>query len=71
MVGPAFKTMKNEFVVWKEAISAKRYDLHDENQHDEPEGTFTQRNMNRSQESWVKTFMQDVMDEKGQVLLTT
>ena len=24
--------------------------------------------MNRSQQSWVKTFMQDVMDEKGQVL---
>ena len=24
--------------------------------------------MNRSQESWVKTFMQHVMDEKGQVL---
>ena len=23
---------------------------------------------NRSQQSWVKTFMQDVMDEKGQVL---
>ncbi len=24
--------------------------------------------MNRSQQTWVKTFMQDVMDEKGQVL---
>ena len=24
--------------------------------------------MNRSHQSWVKTFMQDVMDEKGQVL---
>jgi hypothetical protein len=24
--------------------------------------------MKRSQQSWVKTFMQDVMDEKGQVL---
>jgi hypothetical protein len=63
MVGPAFKTMKSEFVAWQEAISAKKYDL-----HDEPEGAFTQRNMNRSQQSWVKTFMQDVMDEKGQVL---
>ena len=63
MVGPAFKTMKSEFVVWQETISAKKYDL-----HDEPEGAFTQRNMNRSQQSWVKTFMQDVMDEKGQVL---
>ena len=68
MVGPAFKTMKSEFVAWQEAISAKRYDLHDEKQHDKPEGAFTQRNMNRSQQSWVKTFMQDVMDEMGQVL---
>jgi hypothetical protein len=24
--------------------------------------------MNRSQQTWVKTFMQDVMDEMGQVL---
>jgi hypothetical protein len=24
--------------------------------------------MNSSQQTWVKTFMQDVMDEKGQVL---
>ena len=24
--------------------------------------------MKRSQQSWVKTFMQDVMDEKGQAL---
>ena len=56
MVGPAFKTLKSEFVAWQE-------DLHDEKQHDQPEGVFTQRNMNRSQQSWVKTFMQDVMDE--------
>jgi hypothetical protein len=60
--------MKSEFVDWQEAISAKKYDLHDENQHDQPEGVFTQRNMNRSQQSWVKTFIQDVMDEKGQSL---
>jgi hypothetical protein len=68
MVGPAFKTIKSEFVDWQEAISAKKYDLHDEKQHDQPEGAFTQRNMNRSQQSWVKTFMQDVMDEKAQDL---
>ncbi len=68
MAGPAFKTMKSEFVTWQEAISAKKYDLYDENQRDQPEGAFTQRNMNRSQQSWVKTFMQDAMDEKGQAL---
>ncbi len=68
MVGPAFKTMKSEFVAWQETISAKKYDLNDEKQHDQPEGAFTQRNMNRSKQSWVKTFMQDVMDEQGQVL---
>ena len=32
------------------------------------EGAFTERDMNRSQQSWVKTFIQDVMDEKGHVL---
>ncbi len=68
MVGPAFKTMKSEFVAWQEAIRAKKYGLHDEKKHDQPEGAFTQPNMNRSQQTWVKTFMQDVMDEKGQVL---
>jgi hypothetical protein len=46
----------------------KKYDLHYEKQDEQPEGVFTQQNMNRSQQSWVKTFMQDVMDEKGQVL---
>ena len=52
MVGPAFKTMKSEFVAWQEAIMQiiQKYDL-----HDEPEGAFSQRNMNRSQQSWVKT----------------
>ncbi len=39
-----------------------------ENQYDQPEGSFTEGDMNRSQQTWVKTFMQDVMDEKGQVL---
>jgi hypothetical protein len=64
----SFKTMKSEFVAWQETISAKKYDLHDEKQYDKSEGVFTQANMNRSQQSWVKTFMQDVMDEQGQVL---
>ncbi len=41
MVGPTFKTMKSEFVVCQEAISAKKYDLHYEKKHDQPEGTFT------------------------------
>jgi hypothetical protein len=75
MVGPDFKTMKSEFVAWQETICAKKYDLHDERndlfvekQHDQPEGAFTHRNMNRSHQSWVKTFMQDVMNEKGQVV---
>ena len=48
-VGPAFKTMKSEFVAWQEAIRAKKYDLYDEKQHDQPEGAFTERDMNRSQ----------------------
>jgi hypothetical protein len=43
-------------------------DLLIKKQHDQPEGAFTERNMNRSQQTWVKTFIQDVMDEKGQVL---
>jgi len=68
MVGPSFKTMKSEFVACQETISAKKYDLHDEKQYDQPEGGFTERNMNRSHQTWVKTFMEDVRDEKGQVL---
>ena len=67
-VGPAFKTMKREFVAWQEEIRTKMYDLHDEHQHDQPEGSFTERNMNRSHQTWVTTFMQDDMDEKGRVL---
>ncbi len=54
MVGPAFKTMKSAFVTWEEAISVRKY-LYNEKQHDQPEGAFTQQNMNRSQQSWVKT----------------
>ena len=46
----------------------KKYDQDDEKHHDQPEGALTERNMNRSQQSWVKTFIKDVMDEKGQVL---
>ncbi len=57
MVGPAFKTMKSEFVTCQETIRAKKYDLHDERQHDQPEGALSERNMNRSQQTWVKTFM--------------
>jgi hypothetical protein len=45
--------MKSELVAWQEGIRAKKYDLHDEKQHDQPEGAFTERNMNRSQQSWV------------------
>ena len=40
MVGPAFKTMKSECVAWQEAIGAKKYDLHDEKQHDHVEKLF-------------------------------
>ena len=68
MVGSVFKTIKSEFVVWEEEIRGKKCDLCDKKHHDQPEGVFTERNMNRSQQDWVKTFMQDVMDENGQVL---
>jgi hypothetical protein len=57
MVGPVLKTMKSEFVAWQETIRAKKYDLHDEKHHDQPEGALTERNMIRSQQTWVKTFM--------------
>ena len=69
MVGPAFKTMKSEFVAWQEAIRAKKvWSAWCKTAWPTPEGDFTERNMNSSQQTWVKTFMQDVMDEKGQVL---
>ncbi len=57
MVVPLWKTIKSEFVAWQETIRAKKYDLHDEKQHDQPEGALTERNMNRSKQTWVKTFM--------------
>ena len=60
MVGPSFKDMKREFVTWREVIHAKKYDLYDDKKYDQPEGAFTERNMNRSQENRVKTFMEDV-----------
>ncbi len=41
MVGPAFKTMNSENVAWQEDIRVKRYDLHNEKHHDQPEGAFT------------------------------
>jgi hypothetical protein len=56
MVGPPFKTMESEFVAWQQSIRVKQYDLCDEKKYDQPEGVFTERNMNRSQETWVKTF---------------
>ena len=65
LVGPDFKDVKSEFVDCQEAIRAKKYDLCDEKNHDQPEGVFPERNMNRSHQSWVKTFMEDVMDDKG------
>jgi len=49
MFGPVFKTMKSESVTWQEVIRAKKYDLYDENHHEQLEGAFTERNMNRSQ----------------------
>jgi hypothetical protein len=58
-------------LAWREANSAKKYDLHDEKQHDQHEGAFRHRNMKRSQQTWVKMFMEDVMDEKGQVLFVS
>jgi hypothetical protein len=36
MVGPAFKTMKSEFVDGKRQSVRKKYDLHDVKQHDQP-----------------------------------
>ena len=37
-IGPTFKTMKSEFVPWQEVIREKKYDLHAEKKHDQPEG---------------------------------
>jgi hypothetical protein len=41
MVGPAFKTMKSELEVCQRTIRVKKYDLHDETHHDQPEGETT------------------------------
>ena len=55
-------------MVCQEAIRAKKYDLHDEKKHDQPKGVFTEHNMSRSQKR-VKMFMEDVMDDNGNVLI--
>jgi hypothetical protein len=33
--------MKSEFMALQEAIRVKKYDLHDEKKHDQPEDAFT------------------------------
>ena len=53
---------------WQEAISRKQHDLHDEHKLNQPAGAFNERSMQRSQESWVKTYMEDITDSNGRVL---
>ncbi len=64
-VGRDWKVVKSEYVSWQETITWKQHDLHDEHKINQPAGTFTERSMQRSQQSWVKTYMEDITDSSG------
>ena len=61
-VGRDWKVVKSEYVAWQETIARKQHDLHDEHKLNQPAGAFTERSMQRSQQSWVKTYMEDITD---------
>ena len=67
-VGRDWKVVKSEYVAWQEAIARKQHDLHDEHKLNQPAGAFTERSMQRSQQSWVKTHMEDITDSSGRAL---
>ena len=54
--------MKSEFVVWEEGIRVKKYDPMMNRRMTNPK--------HPSGWTWVITFMEDVMNEKGHVLFT-
>ena len=61
-VGRDWKVVKSEYVSWQEAIARKQHDLHDEHKLNQPAGSFTECSMQRSYQSWVKTYMEDITD---------
>jgi hypothetical protein len=67
-VGRDWKVVKSEYVAWQESIARKQHDLHDEHKLNQPAGAFTERSMQRSQQSWVKTYMEDITDSSGRAL---
>ncbi len=46
----------------------KQHDLHDEHKLNQPVGVFTEHSIQRSQQSWVKTYMEDITDSSGRAL---
>jgi hypothetical protein len=67
-VGRDGKVVKSEYVAWQETIARKQHDLHDENKLNQPGGSFTERSIQRSQQSWVKTYKEDITDSSGRAL---
>ena len=67
-VGRDWKVVKSEYVSWQETITRKQHDLHDEHKPNQPAGAFTERSMQRSQQSWVKMYMEDITDSSGRSL---
>ena len=67
-VGRDWKVVKSECVSWQETIARKQHDLHDEHKLNQPAGAFTERSMQRSHQSWVKTYMEDITDSSGRAL---
>ncbi len=67
-VGRDWKVVKSEYVVWQETIVRKQHDLHDDQKLNQPGGAFTERSIQRSQQSWMKTYMEDITDSSGRTL---
>ena len=67
-VGRDWKVVKSEWVAWQETIARKQHDLHDDHKYNQPAGVFTDRNMKRSHQNWVKTYMEDITDSIGTIL---
>jgi hypothetical protein len=63
-----FKVVKSGYLSWQESITRKQHDLHDENKLNQPAGVFTELSMERSQQSWVKMYTEDITDSSGRAL---
>ena len=70
-VGRDWKVVKSENVVWQEVTTRKQHDLHDDHELHQPTGAFTEFSMEKSQQRWVKTYVEDIRIQVEGFWLTT